>query len=213
MAAWSPLMSFVQSVIANLWIESLMRTCLLATAILMLLTPQFSDSRVMGQTLEETLKSVPATQLAEEARQSGDAVRGAIVFHQQRMQCAGCHSTAAGNAMLPGPNLASLAEPMSDAGLVESILDPSRVIRRGYETTVLLKSDGTTLIGLLAEKTDEQVTLRDPKRPGEMLSVSLEEIEEITTSDVSLMPAGQVNQLSSRQQFTDLIRYLMEKEK
>ncbi len=187
-----------------------MRTCLLATAILMLLTPQFSDSRVMGQTLEETLKSVSAAQLAEEARQSGDAVRGAIVFHQQRMQCAGCHATATGSAMLPGPNLASLAQPMSDAGLVESVLEPSKVIRRGFETTVLLKSDGTTLIGLLAEKTDKQVTLRDPKRPGEMLSVSMEEIEEITTSDVSLMPAGQVNQLSSRQQFADLIRYLME---
>ena len=154
-----------------------MRTCLLATAIL-LLTPLVSDCGVMAQTLEETLRSVPAVQLVEEARQSGDAVRGAIVFHQQRMQCTGCHSTAAGNAMLHGPNLASLAEPMSDAGLVESVLEPSKVIRRGFETTVLLKSDGTTLIGLLAEKTEEQVTLRDPKRPGEVLRVSMQDIEE-----------------------------------
>ena len=75
MADRSPLMRCVSSVLATLWIESLMRTCLLATAILLLLTPQFSDSRVMGQTLEETLKSVSAAQLAEEARQSGDAVR------------------------------------------------------------------------------------------------------------------------------------------
>ena len=39
---------------------------------------------VAAQTLEDQLRSVPVSQLAAQAKQEGDAVRGAIVFHQQQ---------------------------------------------------------------------------------------------------------------------------------
>lgn len=179
-------------------------------AVLLLLSLIISDARGQSPTLEESLKSVPGQVLAAEAARSGDAVRGAIVFHQQQMQCSKCHTVGQTDQVLAGPDLAAIGLQVSDAALVESVLLPSQVIRKGFETTTVLMKDGKTMAGLLAERTDQFVILRDPARFGEPVRIPAEEIDEIAAGAVSLMPIGQVNLLSSRQQFLDLIRYLME---
>lgn len=38
----------------------------------------------------------------------------------------------------------------------------------------------------------------------------MSDVDEVVENAVSIMPAGQMNQLTSRQQFLDLIRYLIE---
>ncbi len=179
-------------------------------SVLAMLSLVLSDSFGQGQSLEESLKSIPGQVLAAEAAQAGDAVRGAIVFHQQQMQCSKCHTVGQTDLLLAGPNLTAIGLQESDAALVESVLMPSKVIRKGFETTTILMKDGKTVAGLLTERTDQYVILKDPARFGESVRIPIEEIDEIVASEVSLMPVGQVNQLSSRQQFLDLIRYLME---
>ena len=165
---------------------------------------------LMVQTLEERLLEEPPGGLAAEALERGDAARGAVVFHQQSMQCAVCHF--AGQAIHPqlGPDLTQLPKDMPPAQIVEAVLRPSQSIRKGYEATTVILHDGRIFNGLVAERTPQEIQLRNAARPGEVIRLPLSEIEETTQLPTSLMPAGQVNQLASRQQFLDLLRYLLE---
>ncbi len=162
-----------------------------------------------GQTLEERLVAEPASTLAESARTSGDASRGAIVFHQPFMACSKCHVHGDAKASL-GPDLTIRHAEMTDAYLVDALLHPSRVIRKGFESVTIVTTTGQTLVGLVEENMPPLVILRDATQPERRISVKREEIDEILTNTQSIMPAGQMNQLTSRQQFLDLIRYLIE---
>ena len=83
-------------------------------------------------TLEESLLAEGPQALVDAARESGDAIRGAIVFHQPHMSCAKCHLI--GQAENPlGPDLTHLPEDADDVHVVESLLQPSKTIRKGYE--------------------------------------------------------------------------------
>jgi len=162
------------------------------------------------QSLEERLLQEPAAALASEAQERGDATRGAVVFHQQSLQCAVCH--AAGQSLRPqlGPDLTQLPADVTPEQLVNSILRPSASIRKGYEAVTVVLQDGKVLNGLITSRTPTELLLRDAARPGETRTVAMIDVEEIGELKTSLMPAGQVNQLASRQQFLDLVRYLLE---
>jgi len=165
---------------------------------------------VAAQTLDEELQRAPAVELAELARKDGDARRGAVVFYQFYMACSKCHSVGEGEPSPLGPDLTTLGKEVRDESLVESVLLPSKVIRTGFESLTLVTVDGNTRTGLLVERTSDRLVLRDVARGGELTTVPAADVDEITTNPLSLMPAGQVNQLASRQQFLDLIRYLIE---
>ncbi|MFN5288333.1 MAG: DUF6797 domain-containing protein, partial [Planctomyces sp.] len=165
---------------------------------------------VAAQTLEQQLLAVSPSQLAAEALQSGDAARGAILFHQPQSLCSRCHSTGQSAVSLLGPDLTALPADTTDAHLVESVLQPSKEIRRGYESVTVVLTDGRSLSGLVAERTAAALILRDAARGGESTVLSVDSIDEVVPATVSLMPAGQTATLASRQQFLDLIRYLSE---
>lgn len=160
--------------------------------------------------LEQQLKSESAESLATAAAAQGDPVRGAILFHQPQLQCSRCHSVGLSPRVLPGPVLTELPADVTDAALVESILHPSRAIRKGYETVVVVTADGRSVSGLLASATDEGIRVRDTAFPDRITFVPAVDVDEFLTTPVSLMPQGLVNQLAGRQQFLDLLRYLTE---
>jgi putative heme-binding domain-containing protein len=150
--------------------------------------------------------------LAVAAQKDGDARRGAIVFHQAALACARCHdhSTAAARGTGPiGPDLAALDRKTSAAEIVSSILAPSGTIRPGFETVVAVLADGRSVAGLLIKKTEKELMLRNPS-DGSTVTLRREEVDSQNTSATSLMPADLANQLASRRQFLDLVRYLVE---
>lgn len=167
-------------------------------------------SAVRGQTLDERLRQAPAAELAKLARQAGDAQRGALVFFQPHMACAKCHPIGEPLHNALGPDLTALGKDVSDESLVESVLLPSQVIRKGFEAVTVIMTDGKSLTGLLVERTKDKVVLREVNRVGETTMLSAADIDEVRLNPLSIMPSGQVNQLASRQQFLDLIRYLIE---
>ncbi|MBX3444823.1 MAG: c-type cytochrome [Planctomyces sp.] len=178
---------------------------------LLLLLATLSGPRPAGaQSLEAELLRTPAGDLAAEARASGDAARGGVVFFQHHMACSKCHSVGGGRTSTLGPDLAERRPEASDAALVEAVLTPSKTIREGYESVIVETADGRTLHGLPVERTAEALVIRDVARGGELTTLAAGDIEEVRTNPVSIMPTGQVNQLTSRQQFLDLIRYLIE---
>ncbi len=163
-----------------------------------------------AQMLDEDLRRLPATDLAQAARDSGDAARGAVVFFQHHMACSKCHSVGDDRGTALGPDLATIGKEVTDAQLVESVLLPSKVIRKGFESATAITNDGRTVVGIVVEQTKEKLVLRDMARNGEVLTLKVADIEELKTNALSIMPAGQVNQLASQQQFLDLIKYLIE---
>ena len=163
-----------------------------------------------AQTLDEDLRRVPAAELATLAKTEGDAIRGAVLFFQQHMACSKCHAVGKAPLNSLGPDLTTLGKEVSDESLVESVLLPSKVIRKGFESVTVITADGKSLAALLVERTKDKLVVRDVSRGGEPTTIAASDFEEIKVNATSIMPAGQVNQLNSRQQFFDLIRYLIE---
>lgn len=168
-----------------------------------------SHSPGMAQDLESQLKSINPSTIAQQAKQTGDASRGALLFHQPHIGCVRCHSVGALTQVV-GPDLTKF-EPNAiptDEDLVESILLPSKKIRKGFETYTVLTSAGQSLSGWLSQRTEIRIVLRDAN--GQAVEIAAEDVEATKESSVSAMPAGQVNQMATVQQFLDLIRYLIE---
>jgi putative heme-binding domain-containing protein len=161
--------------------------------------------------LEPQLLREDPTVLARDARRLGDARRGALVFYQPALICTKCHLSGRAGTLAPlGPDLTALGKNVPDAALVEAILEPSKTIRKGYETVTLVTDDGRTISGLPAEDRPDAVVLRTSDQDGTPITIAKSRIEQQSNRGPSFMPAGLVNALASRQQFLDLLRYLME---
>ena len=108
-----------------------------------------------------------------------------------------------------GPDLASKRDGVNDVFLVDSVLRPSQHIRKGFEPLVVVTVDGLIVNGFPVADDDNTLVLREPVA-GKDLKISKDDIEETKKGVTSLMPPGLANQLADRQQFLDLVRFLME---
>ena len=176
-------------------------------------------------TLVEQLAREGTALLAAAAERSGDPRRGAVLFHTQHLTCTKCHAAGAGPSPL-GPNLAEVrkaelpardeTQPAAEGAawlaehLVESLLEPSKTIRPEYRPVTILTEEGQSVSGIVVRESSEAIVLRDAADPGRETTIPRTDIETRTESPVSLMPAGLVNLLADRQQFLDLVKYLVE---
>ncbi|MDX1962772.1 MAG: DUF6797 domain-containing protein [Pirellulales bacterium] len=158
-------------------------------------------------TLTAQLQSEPLSDIARDARQHGDAGRGAIIFFQSSISCAKCHDGA--NNAPTGPDITKTDKGTTAEHLIESVLSPSKVIKQRYETVIVNTTDGKSHTGIVAREQDGTLTLIDPAG-GKSIDIKNENIEEKTRGAQSLMPEGLINVLSDRQQFLDLAKYLIE---
>lgn len=169
--------------------------------------------------LERQLLQEGADSLVAAARRQGDAQRGAIVFYQRGLGCATCHTLDRDRSAI-GPDL---SQPPADrdhqnhadpdraaAYLVEAVLEPSKTIRKGFETLQVVTDEGRTITGLVAEDPPDELVLREASGDFALIRVAKSSIEERQVRPVSLMPSGLINQLAGRDQFLDLLRYLLE---
>ncbi len=147
--------------------------------------------------------------IAAQARLRGDPIRGSVIFHTSAAGCIKCHSDGSTPSPL-GPKLTDISREASEAYLVEALLHPSRIIRKGYETVAVLTSDGRVRTGMIASEDAQQVVLRELSDLLQPTVIPREEIDEIEQLPTSMMPAGLVNSLQSEREFFDLLRYLLE---
>jgi putative heme-binding domain-containing protein len=159
--------------------------------------------------LEARLSDESSAALARAARELGDARRGAVIFHQPHLACSKCHATGERSTSL-GPDLTAKRDDVTGEDLIESLLAPSKVIKKGFETVTVGTTDGRVVTGLLVKENPDSVVVRDPSQPNALVTIAKDTIELRNDHAPSIMPAGQVNQLGSRQEFLDLIRFLIE---
>lgn len=164
-------------------------------------------SSTVPPTLAEQLAKEQPAELAKAARERGDPGRGAVLFFQPFLTCAKCHDAETGTQL--GPDIAQAGKEATAEYLIESVLSPSKVIKKGYEPLTVITTDGRTVTGLLVEEKNGTLALIDPAG-GKRIAIPTANIESRAIGKQSLMPDGLVNLLSDRQQFLDLTRYLIE---
>lgn len=127
--------------------------------------------------------------------------------------CATCHDWLAWEGAVreqlisKGPNLRNIGS-MPKEHLRESILNPNKTILGGYESTVVLLEDGTTITGRIL-KEDESVYLLDTSSTASGAKVHVVEKSEIAqrkTSKVSSMPT--YKELLSEEELEALIAFI-----
>jgi putative heme-binding domain-containing protein len=139
-------------------------------------------------------------------RLAGDPDRGRRLFREDAtIQCRSCH-VVEGVGVPLGPDLAQAAAKYDRRKLLEHILKPSLSIDDPYRAHVVETTDGRLLVGLVAERTDDAITLRDASN--ELVRVPLVEVEQSAPSLTSLMPEGLLSGLTP-QQAADLLAYVV----
>jgi len=113
----------------------------------------------------------------------GDNARGKMVFQKH---CATCHKVA-GVGTDVGPDIGDLRTKTADAILVD-VLDPNAAIDNNFINYTIVTRNGKVLTGLIAAETASSVTLKRAENQTEV--VLRQDIEEIQSSGVSLMPDG-----------------------
>jgi putative membrane-bound dehydrogenase-like protein len=130
----------------------------------------------------------------------GNIARGRPIFKEN---CAICHKLFdEGEAI--GPDLTG-AERGNLEFLMTSLVDPSALVRKEYQSQTVALKDGRLISGLIVDDNDRLLTLVDGNR--QKIAVPRQSIEAVKPSDVSLMPEGLLDKLSEPQ-IRDLFRYL-----
>lgn len=134
---------------------------------------------------------------------TGDAAAGKLLFTKN---CANCHKHS-GEGQEIGPDLTGMAVHPKEELLIH-ILDPSRSVEGNFRRYTLLTAAGQVLSGMLAAESLSAVELIDAE--GKRQSITRDDIEQLTSTNLSLMPEGFEQQLDLPQ-MTDLLEFLTSK--
>jgi uncharacterized repeat protein (TIGR03806 family) len=135
----------------------------------------------------------------------GDAKRGADVFAlSPAAQCKTCHKLGSvGEAA--GPDLSRIGAKYDRSALLDHIIEPSRTIDPQYNSYLVALKDGQVLTGLVVERTEAVLVLRDAQ--AKLHRLSRAEIEQLSPQARSLMPELLLRDLTP-QQAADLLAFL-----
>ena len=142
--------------------------------------------------------------LLSDVEKLGDADRGSAIYLRKGLNCTDCHLVGGVGGRV-GPDLSAIGAYMTPASILESLLEPSNKIKQGYDTVVIVRNNGTIASGTLQRRSERATLLRDAT--GKIVSVPNDEIEELKTSRLSMMPPELTASLR-RDELVDLLRYL-----
>lgn len=136
---------------------------------------------------------------------TGDAEQGrSLFFREGAATCKSCHRLA-GQGIELGPDLSQVGKKYVPRELLAQILDPSKQMDPKYVPYVLETTEGRVVSGLLIEKTDAAVRLKDARNAE--VRVPADEIELLVPQQKSLMPDLLLRDMTP-QQVADLLAYL-----
>jgi putative heme-binding domain-containing protein len=130
----------------------------------------------------------------------GDSRRGIAVFARLCGQCHKIH----GEGQEVGPDI-TVNGRASYEQLLSNVFDPSLVIGEAYQARTVRTDDGRVVTGLLAEDSEQRVTLK--VQGGKLETIAREEVVAMKTSELSLMPEGIEKQLQP-QEIADLFAFI-----
>lgn len=119
----------------------------------------------------------------------------------ERALCTKCHTTVTQNTPL-APSLKGIGAQKLDY-LIESVLEPSKIIKTGFDSETVTTTAGKSISGLVK---DEGTHLRVQNFDLD-IRIPKKDVDERIQQKRSIMPEGQEGQIS-RREFVDLIAYL-----
>ncbi|MGE3806288.1 MAG: PVC-type heme-binding CxxCH protein, partial [Gemmataceae bacterium] len=188
------------------------------------LLPQVADSlRVhaaknpdMGKLLTEVMKGglilsldkEEVERIAQLVKTKGNAQRGKLLYlDSNKLACINCHRLE-GVGGLVGPDLTRVWDTHTLDKIMESMIDPSKEIKEGFQGYVATTKKGQVYQGLKIAQSKEELHLRDAN--GRDIRIPAGELEEVVPAKVSVMPDNVISQLSF-DQFIDLVAFLRDR--
>ena len=147
--------------------------------------------------------NVPTPPMSDLMKLTGDKANGRMVFFSTGT-CHKCH-VVDGMGREVGPNLTEIGSKLSREAMFESVLYPSAGISHNYELWTVVKSDGTTVNGLLVSNTDAEVSIRGDDAL--IRSFPKSDVEELVKQKISLMPAD-LQKTMTTQELADVVEYM-----
>jgi putative heme-binding domain-containing protein len=134
-----------------------------------------------------------------DALKKADRSAGRAVFART---CAACH-TLFNDGGKVGPDLTG-SQRANPEYILTKVLDPNAVVARDYQVSVVTTKDGRVISGIIKAETDKTLALQTQN---EIVNLSKGDIEERSQTKQSIMPEGQLTQLTDVE-IRDLIAYL-----
>ncbi len=144
--------------------------------------------------------------LAADALKAGDAARGEAVYRRKELQCLACHAYGGAGGQV-GPDLTSVGASAQADYVVDSLLLPHKAIKEGFDVTRIVTTEDQVVQGIKVREGNGVLVLRTAE--DKEITIPVKDIAERTKSTKSLMPEGLTDQLT-KQDFTDLVRYISE---
>ncbi len=121
--------------------------------------------------------------------------------------CYKCHRFV-GKGGIVGPDLTAVGRRFNARNMLESILEPSKVVSDQYEATVFVTDSGKQIVGRVVNLNQDALMVSENMlNPGKLTTILRGEVEEMFTSKTSMMPNGLLNNLT-KEEIRDLIAYL-----
>lgn len=169
-----------------------------------------SQNKQVAKAAREVLKPVaskgdqPLPPVSVLAKMRGNAPAGKTVFDTTGT-CNQCHKVA-GAGKEVGPDLSEIGSKLSREAMFVAILNPSAAVSHNYETYSALDQDGNVTQGLLINKNDDGVTIRNDK--GVDRTIATGDLDALQLLPTSLMPAD-LQKLMSVKDLVNLVEYLV----
>jgi quinoprotein glucose dehydrogenase len=134
----------------------------------------------------------------------GDDAKGSSVFYgKTEVSCVRCHRID-GTGGEVGPDLSSIGLTKDRQYLLESIVDPNKIVTDGYTQVKVMTDEGDLFVGVVKRETDKTLVLMDAD--GKQIVIQQEAIEDRKPGKSS-MPDDLVRQLSNKE-IRDLVEFL-----
>jgi putative heme-binding domain-containing protein len=122
-------------------------------------------------------------------------------------QCLACHRFGLEGGGV-GPDLTAVSARFSRRDILESIIEPSKVLSEQYQNTTVWLKNGDDHTGRLAEETaDQLVLIPNPLQPDNKIILKKADVTQRAGSKLSPMPAELANVLS-KEDILDLLAFI-----
>ncbi len=121
-------------------------------------------------------------------------------------QCVLCHRIGQMGGLV-GPDLTAVSSRFNRRDLLDSILNPSRVIDDKFRQIVFTLKSGASVVGTIEREDAKTVTVRTNPVAAQTSTLNLADVQSREPSSVSPMPPGLLNVLTQNQ-ILDLLAYI-----
>jgi putative heme-binding domain-containing protein len=140
----------------------------------------------------------------DQVSQGRDLQKGQKAF--AAAQCVACHQFG-GDGGAVGPDLTAVTSRFSRRDILESMVQPSKVVSEQYQNMTIFKKDGDDVTGRVVEDTPDKLVVVINPLTQDKVQVRKSDIRDQAPSKISPMPEGLLNTFS-KDEILDLLAYI-----